>query len=219
MPFLTILLAFLAGILSHGLYFNHGEHHLYALSYLNTSLGILAFSTYIQTLLDRSLATSSAATLLHASVFLLGLTFSLLVYRAFLNPLNDISGPIFARISRLSLVARVARRHNAHHLLRDLHHEHGSFVRTGPNDVSTIHPDAMQVLHGPRTTMTKAPFYDADYPQYSLNTTRIRSDHDMRRRFWIGAFSDKALRGYEARIEIYVSQLVGILQGTSGKCL
>ncbi|KAL8918691.1 MAG: hypothetical protein Q9172_005320 [Xanthocarpia lactea] len=42
----------------------------------------------------------------------------------------------------------------------------------------------------------------------SLETTRNRAEHDQRRRVWSGAFSDKALRGYETRMLKYRRKLL-----------
>src|SRR4051812_42208218 len=45
-------------------------------------------------------------------------------------------------------------------------------------------------------------------PSTSMHTTRDRSVHDRRRRIWSPAFSDKALRGYENRIQKYNDLLI-----------
>ncbi|KAJ5901633.1 L-ornithine-N5-monooxygenase [Penicillium taxi] len=42
----------------------------------------------------------------------------------------------------------------------------------------------------------------------SLHTLRVKSLHDERRRLWSTAFSDKALRGYEQRLQKYQQKLI-----------
>lgn len=115
------------------------------------------------------------------------------------------------------MVLRVVSKHDSHHQLRRLHKKYGDYVRTGPNDISVADPEAVHIVHGPHTTCRKAPWYDGDYPYYSLFSTRDRREHGLRRRVWAPAFSDKALRGYESRIEVYNNQLVEQIEARLGK--
>ena len=50
-----------------------------------------------------------------------------------------------------------------------------------------------------------------------MHTSRVRADHDKRRRVWSPAFADKALRGYEERMRPYGEQLLAQLRAFGGK--
>lgn len=50
-----------------------------------------------------------------------------------------------------------------------------------------------------------------------MHSTRSRADHDARRRIWSGAFSDKALRGYEERVQKYNKALIKQINSFSGQ--
>jgi len=50
----------------------------------------------------------------------------------------------------------------------------------------------------------------------AVHTTRSRAIHDKRRRIWSPAFSDKALRGYEKRVEPYADALLQRLKDFEG---
>src|SRR4051794_7306958 len=64
-------------------------------------------------------------------------------------------------------------------------------------------PDGVQIVQGQNSKCTKAQWYSQDTPLISMHTTRDKSMHDRRRRIWSPAFSDKALRGYESRLQKY----------------
>lgn len=50
-----------------------------------------------------------------------------------------------------------------------------------------------------------------------MHTSRNRPMHDKRRRIWSPAFSDKALRGYEKRVQKYNDLLIKQISAFSGK--
>ena len=52
-----------------------------------------------------------------------------------------------------------------------------------------------------------------------MQSTRSRIEHDNRRRTWSGAFSAKALQGYEVRIQRYNQELIQQFDSFSGMCL
>ncbi|KKK19690.1 hypothetical protein AOCH_000841 [Aspergillus ochraceoroseus] len=84
----------------------------------------------------------------------------------------------------------------------------GPFVRTGSSDMSIIHPQGIEAVHGASSRCTKGIIYDFSYPTTSLPTHRDPTEHHARRRVWSTAFSDKMLRGYEQRIRGYRKKLV-----------
>lgn len=216
MSFLPSLAAIGAGIASHLLYFKHGEHHLYSLRYIQGFVAVSFLTIVVRNRLEHvpvSLALVSTATF--AVLFFTGLYSSLLVWRTFFNPLNKIPGPYGARISRLGQLY-ANRRADRHRNLRKLHEQFGKYVRLGPNDISVTDPRAINVINGVQSKCTKAAWYDMDYPLISLHTTRDRAGHDRRRRVWSPAFSDKALRGYEMRIQKYNDMLMNGIEARTG---
>ncbi|KAL8798491.1 MAG: hypothetical protein Q9182_006614 [Xanthomendoza sp. 2 TL-2023] len=199
--------AFVVGVLIHGGFFVNGEHHMHGTRYLG-AFGI-AFLTVVAVLLagDNSLRGTLEITTKLATYYLGGLYGSLLAYRVYLSPLRTFPGPISTKISSLCFSLRV-RHGNSHAKLLELHQKYGDFVRVGSSDLSIIHPQAIDALYGRGSACTKASWYDLSSPRVGLQTTRDRQVHDKRRRIWGPAFSDAAVRGYEARIKKYQDRLV-----------
>lgn len=78
------------------------------------------------------------------------------------------------------------------------------------------HPAAVQEVHGNRSKCRKATWYDEDLPRESMHTSRDHQFHADRRRVWSKAFGDRALRGYERRIGVYMKLLMNRLRETEG---
>ncbi|KAJ5226531.1 hypothetical protein N7468_007756 [Penicillium chermesinum] len=112
-----------------------------------------------------------------------------------------------AKVSKLWHVFKLAPRSDNFRVLDELHTQYGDYVRTGPSEISISDPDAIQVLLGPGSKCTKAPWYDANYPVISLHTLRDKKAHDVRRRIWDRGFGAKALRDYEDRVFQYSKDL------------
>lgn len=148
-------------------------------------------------------------------IFLAGLFANLLFFRIFLNPLNRFPGPFGARITKLDHAVR-NRRFDAHLQFLEAHKKYGDFLRIGPNDLSVVDVQAVEVISAPNSKCIKSPWYDQDAPRTSLHTTRDRGTHDRRRRVWAPAFSDKALRGYETRVQTLNDLLISKLDETKG---
>lgn len=132
--------AAIAGHASWIFYFHRFECHMHGLLYLQTFLlsyggGIIALTKlYGQTTAEAFLFTSAIA-----SSFLAGLFGSLLIWRAFLNPLNKFPGPWYTRLSNLYFTSQVLGS-DAYHKLQALHEKHGRIVRIGSNDLSITDP-------------------------------------------------------------------------------
>lgn len=52
-----------------------------------------------------------------------------------------------------------------------------------------------------------------------MQTTRHRPTHDRRRRIWSVAFSDKAIRSHEKRIQVYQDRLMAQILASSGRAV
>ncbi|OOQ91423.1 Tryprostatin B 6-hydroxylase [Penicillium brasilianum] len=150
--------------------------------------------------------------------YLAGLFSSLLLYRTLFHPLRHIPGPRLARISSFWLSFRL-RDGPSFRLLHKLHEEYGPVLRVGPSEVSITHPEAVNLIYGPNSRCSKNAFYDNGHPMMSLHSYRDRTAHDQRRRVWSAGFGDRALRGYEKRIQIYRQKLFERLEEQAGSNL
>lgn len=218
-PDLATVAAPILGSLAYILYFHRGEHFLYGVRYMQAFLIVLVTTTIAQShYTNVSFRDSASVTVKYAALFLAGLYASCITYRLFFNPLNKFPGPYFARLTKFDHVFRNGK-FDGHFVLLDMHRKYGKFVRIGPNDLSVIDADGTQVISAPNSKCYKAPWYAGDTPLISLHTTRDRAMHDRRRRIWSPAFSDKALRGYENRVQQLNDMLISHLEKSKGKSL
>jgi tryprostatin B 6-hydroxylase len=210
------LLALSAGIFSHLVFFKIGERHLYPFRYVQAFIlafaGISMAKSNFQGL---SIGAAVNQTALLAAFYFTGLYLSLIIYRLFFNPLNKFPGPYGARLSKFDFVFRVTKM-DGHHKLYAMHRKYGKFVRIGPNDLSVSDPDGVQIVQGLNSKCTKAQWYSQDTPLISMHTTRDKATHDRRRRIWSPAFSDKALRGYESRVQRYNDMFIKQMDELAG---
>ncbi|KAH8703479.1 L-ornithine-N5-monooxygenase [Talaromyces proteolyticus] len=207
----------IAGVLCHVTYFSRGEHHLFAVRYVQlffvAFLFILSIFMYGQA--DAFLPALNKVAWIALS-YVSGLYSSVVFYRLLLHPLNKFPGSLGARITSFWLSWRV-RHGDTFRQLKSLHDLYGPFVRIGPNNLSIAHPKAVNIIYGSGSKCSKAPWYDLTKPMVSLQTFREKSLHDERRRVWSTAFSDKALRGYEQRLRGYRNKLVDHLSTLDGR--
>ena len=217
MMLLAQAIAAAVGVVAHLFFFKRGEHHLHGLRYIQ----LLVITAVIGVLSIRGQGEPSWQKAIYqvstiGSCFLGGLYTSLIVYRAFFHPLNNFPGPYGARLSNFWLSAQL-KDGRAYRKVAELHAEYGDFVRVGSSDLSITHPKAVSAIYGLGSRCTKAAWYDLNKPMVSLQTLRVKTLHDQRRRQWSSAFSDKALRGYEDRIQRYRNKLVSQIQAFDGQ--
>ncbi|KAL4862506.1 cytochrome P450 [Aspergillus spectabilis] len=154
--------------------------------------------------------------------FNLGLTASILLYRAFFHRLRRFPGPFMAKLTRLSIMMRSLERTQYHLDLEEMHRKYGDFVRTGPRELSINRPSAVHAFCGPQSPCTKPTWYSHvsdDKTQISLNSTRDPDVHRRRRRAWDRGFSMKALVTYESRVQHKVDVLVSQIRSRLGQPL
>ena len=213
---LAHIAAAVAGAVSHVLYFNKGEHHMYGAIYLQVFA--TTFLTAVLVLYQQGgpVGKAFAQATPIAFFYLTGLYTSLITYRSLLHPLNKFPGPFGARISNFWLSVQL-KDGGAFRKLQKLHEKYGDFVRVGSSDLSITHPKAVTAIYGLNSRCSKAPFYDSTKPTVSLQTLRVKALHDQRRRIWSPAFSDKAIRGYEERIKKYRNQLIAQIDAFDGQ--
>jgi tryprostatin B 6-hydroxylase len=212
--------ACLFGASTHRLYFRNGEHHLYSLLYLQVFFVSLSVIAGLSRHLADNVPRGWKQALIHSGVlhcfYLGGVYASLVIYRLLFHPLRKFPGPLDLRISAMSLVWRV-RHYDAFKRVQDLHSKYGTFFRIGPSAVSVIHPAAVKLVHSTESGFLKGDFYDLLRPFKSLQMMRNKTEHAARRRVWSAAFSDRALRGYEKRTQVYQAKLLSKLAASNGK--
>ena len=216
MMLFTLMIAATAGTLAHLCYFVRGEHHLYGVKYIQVL--VFTFSAAVFLLYQRGEVLSKAVALVAENTlsFLAGLYTSLMIYRLLLHPLNKFPGPMEARISSFWLSGQL-KDGDAFRKVYELHEKFGDFVRVGSSDLSITHPKAVSAVYGLGSKCTKAAWYDLTRPMVSLQTLRVKKLHDQRRRIWSPAFSDKALRGYEEKIQKYRTKLLAQIEASDGQ--
>lgn len=211
-----LLVALVAGTASYWGFFNRGEHFLYPTKYLQVfCITVLAGAIFLSQSAQVAFATGLSQAVRLGAVYLAGVYTNCAIFRLFFNPLNKIPGPYFTRLSKFAFCFMNVKL-DGHHVLKRLHDQYGPFVRIGPNDISVIDADGTQVISAADSKCTKGPWYDQDSPHISMHTTRSRAMHDRRRRIWAPAFSDKALRGYETRVQSLNDLLITKLDETEG---
>ncbi|KAK5957816.1 hypothetical protein OHC33_001005 [Knufia fluminis] len=208
--------AFGAGSLAFWTFFHRGEHFEYGVRYIQLTLvSVFAGTIFLSSSTNITPTKALAASSRFAGIFLAGVYINCIAYRLFLNPLNSIPGPFLARLSKLNHAFQ-NKGFTAHHTLLEMHERYGKFVRVGPNDVSVSDVDGIEVISSAKSKCTKSPWYGQD-GQSSLQQTRDRAFHDRRRRVWAPAFSDKAIRGYETRVQTYNDLLISKLAESEGQ--
>jgi tryprostatin B 6-hydroxylase len=212
------LFAFVAGAVCYVGYFNRGEHHLHGVAYLQVHTVAFLGLTALLYRLGFRLVEAILQTCVYDGLFLAGLFTSLLVYRAFLNPLNVFPGPWTARITSFDMTFRI-RKGQMYKTLLELHRQHGNFVRIGTSELSITHRHAVQEIFGADSVCQKSPWYDISRPQDSLLLRRTYEGHAELRSIWSHAFSIKAMRGYEDRTHTYRNKLIAGLDAHAGQAV
>ncbi|KAJ6531195.1 cytochrome P450 [Mycena capillaripes] len=151
-------------------------------------------------------------------VFLYTISLSIALYRISpWHPLAHIPGPTINKITKL-WGAWVSISGDQHKVNKALHDKYGQFVRTGPNEVSIIHVDAVKGVLG-TGGFQKGQYYeprsDPNLSTRSLLSLRGEA-HANRRRIWNRGMSTGSLKEYESILVKRVTQLVDRLDGLSG---
>lgn len=215
---LGYIATFATGALSHVCYFNRGEHHFYSARYVQIFATAFVAALILLCQWGEPKGKALAQVTAIAVFYLVGLYTSLVIYRSLIHPLNQFPGPFGARISSFWLSAHL-KDGDAFRQVQKLHEKYGAFVRVGSSDLSVTHPKAVSAVYGLGSNCTKAAWYDLTKPMLSLQTLRVKTLHDQRRRIWSPAFSDKALRGYEQRVQKYQNILIDQIESFHGQSI
>lgn len=119
------------GVLSHWLYFIHGEHHLKGPLYFQAFLISLFTSLCVQKyFLGMSTRGACIATFLYTCYYSLGLYSSIVIYRLFFHRTRRFPGPKLVVVSKL-WHSWLVRNSQNHLVLQRWQEQYGDFVRTG----------------------------------------------------------------------------------------
>ncbi|GAM90407.1 hypothetical protein ANO11243_084500 [Dothideomycetidae sp. 11243] len=187
---------------------------MHGLAYLNTFLASVAVAFVTLTRVS-GYETGDALVRVGATSgsFLLGLAGSTMIWRIFFNPLNKLPGPWGARLGSLYWSTKLTKS-DAYLKLQALHEKYGRVVRIGSSDLSIVDPSIMDAAYGKHAIASKGSWYDGDSPLTSMHTTRDKTLHEKRRKIWVPAFSEKAIRDYESRISELVDLLIRKVEQT-----
>ncbi|KAF7363923.1 hypothetical protein MSAN_01050400 [Mycena sanguinolenta] len=151
-------------------------------------------------------------------VFIFTLCSSIAIYRISpWHPLASIPGPIAYKITKL-WSAWVCSGGHQHQVTKALHDKYGPFVRTGPNEVSIIHADAVKAVLG-TGGFPKGQYYEprVDPTLQTRSLLSLRGEaHANRRRIWNRGLSSESLKEYETILAKRITQLVDRLEGLPG---
>ncbi|KAJ7481150.1 cytochrome P450 [Mycena galericulata] len=136
------------------------------------------------------------------------------------HPLAHIPGPTVNKITKLwgVWIAWGGHQHRANKVLHD---KYGPFVRTGPNEISVIHVDAVKAVLG-TGGFPKGQYYEprTDPTLSTRSLLVLRGEaHANRRRIWNRGMSSESLEEYETILEERVAQLMERLGGLSGSTI
>ncbi|CAK5277509.1 unnamed protein product [Mycena citricolor] len=149
------------------------------------------------------------------AAFIGSLTLSIVLYRLSpWHPLASVPGPALYKISKVWSLRDVARG-DSHRVIRRMHNQYGPVVRTGPNEVSIVHTDAVKVVLG---TFPKGQYYepltDPSIPAKPLLLLKGEA-HANRRRIWNRGLNSASIAAYEVTLVKRVSQLLERLEEQS----
>ncbi|KAF2256020.1 cytochrome P450 [Trematosphaeria pertusa] len=209
------LSAAILGCVLHVLVFVRGEYHTHTPKMLRGYV-VFIFAVF---LIEREYSTSTSYAwnaILSTASHLLGLFGSITMYRICFHPLRAFPGPRSLKVSKLFHVSRVLNGQN-HVFLEKIRREYGSFVRTGPSEVTVYDPAIFHAISGPGTTCIKSAWYDMLHPLVAINSIREKDGYASRRRMWDQSFKVIALKRDGPTILTYANKLLKHIETTLGE--
>ncbi|KAM0250781.1 hypothetical protein ACHAP5_001998 [Fusarium lateritium] len=211
---------FLVGVVTHIFVFRKGEWDLWASAFLRT-WAFYEFATPCLLVQYGNLSIWKAFSITNKSLlaFAVGMTSSILVYRAFFHRLSRYPGPFQARLSNLYATKLANKEEHMYLEVQKLHRQYGDIVRIGPSELSIATPKAFRSLHASNSPISKGPFYNVAHPNINLLSDRDKKSHASRRKAWDRAFTAKAVRDYEPRVVNCTKLLTEQIDRTIGEPL
>ncbi|GKZ77667.1 hypothetical protein AnigIFM56816_011408 [Aspergillus niger] len=203
-----------AGISAHVFYWSRGERGAKegrAWVYANLIVNTLALLTTINnhgswtSIYGWSLGISTVSVL--NIYFYFSLFASVLTYRAFFHRLHHFPGPFSLKLSKFVTGYENLEKNRNFERVWNLHKQYGDIVRTGPQELSILSAEAIDVIYGPSSKCTRGPWYDrlkgsGDFTHdYAVFHMRDPAVHSQRRKaLWDKVFSGRALKSYQPMV-------------------
>ncbi|RAL16038.1 cytochrome P450 [Aspergillus homomorphus CBS 101889] len=223
-----------AGVGAHLLYWMHGERNnkavrAWLLSHLIVNVALLAFnlantqpeSWGISSWIRGLVTVSVLNTCFYGPLFA-----SILIYRAFFHRLHRFPGPVALKVSKLAAAYSNIGKERDFERIWDLHKQYGDVVRTGPQELSVLSADAIDVIYGPSSRCTRAIWYDrlkasGDFSEdYAVFHMRNPVAHGKRRKaLWDKAFNIRALKSYQPVVVQTTQRFLDALRQRTGQTL
>ncbi|CAG8981415.1 hypothetical protein HYALB_00013918 [Hymenoscyphus albidus] len=216
---IKITSAAIAGFASHWGYFIHGAHHKSAPT-LALIYAALATTKYLHELIlyDFSIIPAFQDSFAFIAAYAGALFISMSVYRVFFHRTRSFPGPFLCRVSKLWHSWKVRDGTN-HVYLESLQKKYGTFVRTGPAEITVFTAAGLEAVDGPGNTCVRGHWADAFHPDLNIISMRDQGHHDNRRRIWNYAFSVKALKSFENRLRRHGEHMDQYLQSADGQAV
>ncbi|PSN58944.1 cytochrome P450 [Corynespora cassiicola Philippines] len=206
MIFIIILLSSLLGSIAHHGAFIKGEWHLsIARLLLAHVMSMLICYIFFQKMFPLY-HEAAFYTLLAFLVYLTSVLASMTIYRMFFHRLVRFPGPKMAAVTKFWHVNQAWSSKN-HLVMQNLYEEYGYFVRSGPNEITVFHPEALEAFDSHRSGTIRDEFYELIHPLSSTVFTRDPAEHRVFKQTWSHGLSMKALDEYLPRIVQLVEKL------------
>lgn len=128
-----------AGVASHVVYWNRGEHHNFAHRWiLRCLVAVLVLGAAVFRLTEYRVQETAVMTSLLTISYFVGLYTSLFTYRLVLHPLRKFPGPSWAKWTNL-YHAYIIRKSDNYFVIERLHKKYGPIVRTGESGTLDTH--------------------------------------------------------------------------------
>ncbi|KAI0485117.1 cytochrome P450 [Xylariaceae sp. FL0804] len=207
-----VVAPFCLGVLLHLALFIRGEWHLHAAGIF------LAHAFVFALLLARQLVSAPGTcygVVLLFLVYLCGLLISMSLYRVYFHRLRSFPGPRLAALSKLWHVW-LCRNAQNHLVLDSWRLQYGTFVRSGPSEITIFHPAGLEWLDGSSNRNIRSDWYDLLYPSIQV-FSRDPCIQASRRRVWDKAMSLSSMKQYHKRITSHALNLESIISAQGGK--
>ena len=171
-----------AGVLSHLVYFIHGEHHKHTLQLIQIgSIAIPVYALIFFRLVHLNFGQAVQLAIVTHFTYLIALWTSMLIYRAFFHRLHRFPGPWYLKLSKFSAFV-VLRKLDSFRKIHSWHQKYGNFVRTGLCPQSLYH--CMYIL----PSQARPEYPSQEFPQYS-SFRIIRKE--MENSYWRSVAADR----------------------------
>ncbi|MCJ1247172.1 hypothetical protein MMC30_004384 [Trapelia coarctata] len=164
---------------------------------------------------SRILAMDNSSLAALALLLFIAYAFTTAIYNIYFHPLSKFPGPKLAAATKFP-IAYVSWKGDLSHWLRKLHNDYNSeIVRTSPDEISVISPEACKDIYGLHPGRKNIPKDMILHVGIDSIVTANDADHSRIRRVLAHAFSDKALREQEPLIQSHVDMFLEQLEQQS----